>query len=156
MRDSAGRRGALSLAALPPQIEVLLDGPYGAPSQHVFETRHGILVAAGIGVTPSASILSSVLARWLAKHKPSLPVEGGSGGGGCPAGYGKQGRAAPPHGSLGVLERLDFIWLSNDRLCFTWFHELMLECERELGPPFFKLHIFLTYVLELLQAATAR
>lgn len=133
---------------------MLLDGPYGAPSQHVFETRHGILVAAGIGVTPSASILSSALARWLAKHKPRLPVEGGSGGGGCLAGYGKQGGAASLHGSLGVLERLDFIWLSNDRLCFTWFHELMLECERELGLPFFKLHIFLTCVLLLVATAS--
>lgn len=47
-------------------------------------------------------------------------------------------------GGLGKLQRLDFIWLSNDRLCFTWFNALMRDCERELSLPFFKLHIFLT------------
>ena len=122
---------------------MLLDGPYGAPSQHVFETRHGILVAAGIGVTPSAAILSSVLARWLARNKPQA-----GGGSGCPAGYSSSRSTGAGEGargnSLGALQRLDFIWLSNDRHCFVWFNELMADCERELSLPFFKLHIFLT------------
>ena len=54
------------------------------------------------------------------------------------------GSGSSGSGGLGKLQRLDFIWLSNDRHCFKWFNELMLDCERELQLPFFKLHIYLT------------
>ena len=31
------------------QIEVFIDGPYGAPAVDIFETEHAVLIAAGIG-----------------------------------------------------------------------------------------------------------
>ena len=37
-----------------------LDGPYGSPSRHVFEARFAVMIGAGIGVTPFASILESI------------------------------------------------------------------------------------------------
>ena len=37
-----------------------LDGPYGSPSRHLFEARFAIMIGAGIGVTPFASILESI------------------------------------------------------------------------------------------------
>ncbi|MBM4357050.1 MAG: ferric reductase, partial [Deltaproteobacteria bacterium] len=40
-----------------------VDGPYGTPSNHIFESRRVVLVGAGIGVTPFASILESILMR---------------------------------------------------------------------------------------------
>jgi predicted ferric reductase/Ca2+-binding EF-hand superfamily protein len=40
---------------------VRVDGPYGSPSRHLFDTQHAVAVAAGIGVTPFASILRSLL-----------------------------------------------------------------------------------------------
>jgi NADPH oxidase len=45
-----------------------LDGPYGAASEDIFDYRHVLLVAAGIGVTPFASILQ-VCARVLCAER---------------------------------------------------------------------------------------
>ena len=31
------------------QMEVFIDGPYGAPAVDIFESEHAVLIAAGIG-----------------------------------------------------------------------------------------------------------
>ena len=40
---------------------VRIDGPYGSASRHIFEAPHAVAIGAGIGVTPFASILQSLL-----------------------------------------------------------------------------------------------
>src|SRR4051812_2122187 len=59
-----GRRGDFvevsTMTVLP---RVRLDGPYGAPAEDVFNSDVAILVGAGIGVTPFASILKHILYR---------------------------------------------------------------------------------------------
>lgn len=45
-------------------LEIYIDGPYGAPSSHIFRAQHAILVGTGIGVTPFASILQSIMHRY--------------------------------------------------------------------------------------------
>ncbi len=42
---------------------VHIDGPYGAPATHIADSEHAVAIAAGIGVTPFASILRSILMR---------------------------------------------------------------------------------------------
>lgn len=50
-------------------FQIYLDGPYGAPSSHIFQAQHAVLIATGIGVTPFASILQSIMHRyWKARH----------------------------------------------------------------------------------------
>lgn len=44
-------------------VEAYLDGPYGAPSSHIFEAENAVLIGAGIGVTPFASVLESLVMR---------------------------------------------------------------------------------------------
>lgn len=52
-----------------PFSQIFLDGPYGAPSSHIFRAQHAVLIATGIGVTPFASILQSIMHRyWKARH----------------------------------------------------------------------------------------
>ena len=41
-----------------------IDGPYGTPSNHIFEAEHAVLISSGIGVTPFASILQSIMNRF--------------------------------------------------------------------------------------------
>ncbi|HKI98011.1 MAG TPA: EF-hand domain-containing protein [bacterium] len=41
-------------------VPIVLDGPYGTPSLHIFESTHAILIGAGIGATPFASILRTI------------------------------------------------------------------------------------------------
>jgi NADPH oxidase 5 len=45
-------------------LEIFIDGPYGAPSSHIFRAQHAVLIGTGIGVTPFASILQSIMHRY--------------------------------------------------------------------------------------------
>ena len=50
-------------------FQIFIDGPYGAPSSHIFRAQHAVLIATGIGVTPFASILQSIMHKyWKARH----------------------------------------------------------------------------------------
>ena len=44
--------------------QVFIDGPYGTPSGDIFQAEHAVLIGAGIGVTPFASILQSIVLRY--------------------------------------------------------------------------------------------
>ena len=46
---------------IPSKSQVFIDGPYGTPSTHIFQAEHAVLIGAGIGVTPFASILQSIV-----------------------------------------------------------------------------------------------
>ena len=50
-------------------LSVYIDGPYGAPASQIFRAKHAVLIGTGIGVTPYASILQSIIHRyWQAKN----------------------------------------------------------------------------------------
>lgn len=80
--------------------KVFLDGPYGSPASDIFDSRVPVLIGAGIGVTPFASILRSILHRR---------------------------RAADP-GTMD-LQKVYFIWMNRDQQAFEWFIHLMAELE---------------------------
>lgn len=40
-----------------------IDGPYGTPTRRIFTSEHAVLIGAGIGITPFASILQSIMYR---------------------------------------------------------------------------------------------
>ena len=46
-----------------PYLPVEIRGPFGAPSTRIFRSQCAVLIGAGIGVTPFASILRSILDR---------------------------------------------------------------------------------------------
>ena len=48
---------------------VRIDGPYGAPAEDVFNVEVAVLVGAGIGVTPFASILKHI---WYRQRKGNM------------------------------------------------------------------------------------
>jgi NADPH oxidase 5 len=54
---------ARTASAQPGPLQVYVDGPYGSPSAHIFDSRYAVFIAGGIGVTPFASILESVVLR---------------------------------------------------------------------------------------------
>lgn len=53
-------------------MEAFVDGPYGSPSALVFRSKVAVLVGAGIGVTPFASILESLVLRVNRGELPGL------------------------------------------------------------------------------------
>lgn len=81
---------------------VYLDGPYGSPASDIFDSRVPVLIGAGIGVTPFASILRSIL------HKR---------------------REAGAEGT--ALQKVYFIWMNRDQQAFEWFVGLMRELEED-------------------------
>jgi len=48
---------------------VRIDGPYGAPAEDVFDSEVAVLIGAGIGVTPFASILKHI---WYRQQRGNL------------------------------------------------------------------------------------
>jgi len=50
-------------------VDIYVDGPYGTPSSQLLECPHAVAIAAGIGVTPFASILQSLW--WRQTHRPA-------------------------------------------------------------------------------------
>ena len=100
-----------------PKSEILahVDGPYGSPSGHVFQSRRAVLVGAGIGVTPFASILESIVLR-------------------------ANGRGERP----ATLERAHFFWLNRDQYSFEWFAALLSELGRIDGAGVLDVNIWMT------------
>lgn len=93
-----------------------IDGPYGTPSTQIFESKRAVMIGAGIGVTPFAAILESLLLRAYG-HPGTRPV---------------------------ALERLHFIWLNRDQYSFEWFGDLLGRLEREDTRHLLDIHIFMT------------
>lgn len=79
---------------------VYLDGSYGSPAADIFDARIPVLIGAGIGVTPFAAILRSIL------HRRRLGSSEGAG-----------------------IEKVYFIWMNRDQQAFEWFVDLMAELE---------------------------
>lgn len=95
-------------------VPVYVDGSFGTPSRHVFDAENAIVVAAGIGVTPFASILQSI-------------------------GHRKRDGA----GDL-RLKKLHFFWLNREQESFEWFTELLSRLEEEDREEFFDFRIYMT------------
>ncbi|GLH10501.1 Dual oxidase [Gryllus bimaculatus] len=121
-------------------LEIYLDGPYGAPSSHIFRAQHAVLIATGIGVTPFASILQSIMHRyWKARHC-------------CPKCKFSWASDIPP--TVMNLRKVDFFWINRDQRSFEWFVNLLsqLEIEQaELGGAmerFLEMHMYITSALQ--------
>ncbi|KAK3094338.1 hypothetical protein FSP39_000462 [Pinctada imbricata] len=97
--------------------ECFVDGPYSTPSHKVFETEHAILIGGGIGVTPMASILQSVIYRYkeIKRRCPNCSHE-------------FHGTIPKSHMKL---RKVDFIWVNRDQGSFEWFTNLLTELETE-------------------------
>lgn len=95
-------------------VPVYLDGPYGTPSTHIFESKYAVLIGAGIGVTPFASILKSILYR---NQHNSSNIN---------------------------LKKVHFYWLNREQNAFEWFVELLSEIEAEDTNKLFDLNLYLT------------
>jgi predicted ferric reductase/Ca2+-binding EF-hand superfamily protein len=79
-----------------------VDGPYGSPSAHIFEAENAVLIGAGIGVTPFASVLESLVLR----------------------GNGESARPSE-------LCKVHFFWVNRDQYSFEWFRDLLLRLEQQ-------------------------
>ncbi|XP_027501154.1 NADPH oxidase 1 isoform X2 [Corapipo altera] len=84
-----------------PRIEV--DGPFGTASEDVFQYEVAMLVGAGIGVTPFASILKSI---WYKFQQADQTLK---------------------------TKKIYFYWLCRDREAFAWFNDLLASLEQKMA-----------------------
>jgi len=96
-------------------LAAAIDGPYGAPTSSVYRSRIAVLVAGGIGVTPFASVLQSILLRHQRAGNTKKPTQ-----------------------------RIYFHWLNRSQKSYEWFVELLSRAEQQLGEKYFRLFIHLT------------
>ncbi|SPO07584.1 related to NADPH oxidase 1 [Cephalotrichum gorgonifer] len=93
---------------------VYIDGPFGSASEDVFKYEVSILVGAGIGVTPFASILKSI---WYRMNYPKKRTR---------------------------LSKVYFFWVCRDFGSFEWFRSLLLAIEAQDVDNRIEIHTYLT------------
>ncbi|XP_054693277.1 NADPH oxidase 5 [Grus americana] len=113
-----------------------IDGPYGTPTRRIFTSEHAVLIGAGIGITPFASILQSIMYR---RRKQSCPS--------CHYSWCEDLRDEEM-----TLRKVDFIWVNRDQKHFEWFVSLltkleMEQAEQEPGGRFLEMHMYMTSAL---------
>ncbi|XP_023442506.2 NADPH oxidase 5 [Dasypus novemcinctus] len=119
-------------------IKCYIDGPYGSPTRRIFASEHAVLIGAGIGITPFASILQSIMYRHQ-KRKRLCPN--------CQHSWteGVQDEEMK-------LCKVDFIWINRDQRSFEWFVSLLTKLEMDQakenqGGCFLELHLYMTSAL---------
>ncbi|KZS13399.1 Nadph oxidase-like protein [Daphnia magna] len=102
---------------LPTEMPIMLDGPYSGSAMRAWNCRHALFIAGGIGVTPFASLLQSLVSRYQSAMNA------------CP--HCHQSCCTNVPSSLGKLRHVDFMWVNRDLLSFQWFLELLLDLDKE-------------------------
>lgn len=98
-----------------------IDGPFGAASEEVFKYKTVMLVGAGIGVTPFASILKHIkfqIGRQMAMSAATPPIE-----------------------------KVYFYWICRDKNSFEWFSAMLAALEQENINNFLEINTYLTGAL---------
>ncbi|KAJ7420730.1 NADPH oxidase 5 [Willisornis vidua] len=115
-----------------------LDGPYGTPTRRIFTSEHAVLIGAGIGITPFASILQSIMYRYRRQRRS------------CPSCH--YSWCEELQDQEMTLRKVDFIWINRDQKHFEWFLSLLSklegeQAELEPGGRFLELHLYMTSAL---------
>jgi dual oxidase len=130
LRDLAGGQNGNTA-----EIEVGINGPFGAPAQRFYDFNHTIIVGAGIGVTPFSGILADLQIRDNQDHGGPAELEVGKVSiGKEKVGYrdrDRDGAADAPEGAQRSGEfaddyrRVDFHWTVRERNHLLWLAELL-------------------------------
>jgi respiratory burst oxidase len=117
---------------LPESLSSLyIRGPYGAPAQDFMQYHHVVLIGAGIGVTPFASILRHVLLKWQWEKFYMNASESSN-----------IGRFAPQHAH----QMVEFHWVTREHESLSWFSKELTELMELDHGGILKIHQYLTAV----------
>jgi len=98
-------------------VDIFVDGPFGCPASNVYRAQHAVLIGTGIGVTPFASILQSIMHRYW-EIKQSCPN--------CNYKWSSNWEQ-----SMFRLQKVDFFWINRDIRSFEWFLDLICQLDIE-------------------------
>uniref|UniRef100_A0AAR2L261 NADPH oxidase, EF-hand calcium binding domain 5 n=1 Tax=Pygocentrus nattereri TaxID=42514 RepID=A0AAR2L261_PYGNA len=113
-----------------------VDGPYGTPTRQIFASEHAVLIGAGIGITPFASILQSIIYRMRKQNCPN-----------CNYSW-----CETIKDNEMMLRKVDFIWINRDQKSFEWFVSLLTKLEMDQADEepegrFLEMHMYMTSAL---------
>ena len=117
-----------------------IDGPFGSPASNVYQAEHAVLVGAGIGITPFASILQSIMHRYLEIKQTCSNC-----------GFHNVQNLSD---SMFKLNKVDFFWINRDQKSFEWFVNLLSQLEKEQQEHggelnrFLDMHMYVTSALQ--------
>ncbi|XP_028307631.1 NADPH oxidase 5 [Gouania willdenowi] len=119
-------------------IRCYVDGPYGTPTRQIFASEHAVLIGAGIGITPFASILQSIMYRYR-RRKQNCPN--------CSYSWCENIKDSDMK-----LRKVDFIWINRDQKSFEWFVSLLTKLEMDQADEepegrFLEMHMYMTSAL---------
>lgn len=124
-------------------VRIRLDGPHGAPSELVWRHRVVMLVGAGIGVTPFASILRSIQLRNAASGR-TKPIKPQSRLSGAEADISDKAKF-----DWKPCEHVHFYWLCRSQDEFDWFYDLLHAAVDGPARDRIELNLFQTGEVEL-------
>ncbi|CAM9899261.1 unnamed protein product [Lampetra planeri] len=115
-----------------------LDGPYGTATRQILMSEHAVLIGAGIGITPFASILQSCMYRYRMRKQT------------CPSCAYSWCESMNDHDMR--LRKVDFFWINRDQTSFEWFVSLLTKLELEQADKepegrFLEMHMYMTSAL---------
>jgi len=110
-----------------------IDGPFGAASEEIFRFETVMLIGAGIGVTPFASILKTIHASIEGSTDAEMAT-----------GTDYSGEERILH-SMPV-RKVYFYWIVRERNAFEWFFEILCLLEANNIHNFLEIHAYLTTV----------
>ncbi|XP_067236109.1 NADPH oxidase 5 [Chanodichthys erythropterus] len=119
-------------------IKCYVDGPFGTPTRQIFASEHAVLIGAGIGITPFASILQSIMCRYRMR-KQNCPN--------CNYSW-----CETIKDNEMKLRKVDFIWINRDQKSFEWFVSLLTKLEMDQADEepegrFLEMHMYMTSAL---------
>ena len=56
-------------------LQIYIDGPFGTSTREIFDTEHAVLIGGGVGITPYASILQSIMFRYLTMKRTCVKCD---------------------------------------------------------------------------------
>ncbi|CAB1323595.1 unnamed protein product [Coregonus sp. 'balchen'] len=119
-------------------VKCFVDGPYGTPTRQIFASEHAVLIGAGIGITPFASILQSIMYHYRMR-KQNCPN--------CSYSWCENIKDSEMK-----LRKVDFIWINRDQKSFEWFVSLLTKLEMDQADEepegrFLEMHMYMTSAL---------
>ena len=97
---------------------VVVNGPYSSCARYIFDCKHVVLIGGGIGITPYASFLSSLMEQFRASRTICKNCN--------TINYHRRGLVENRR-----LKKVDFIWVNRDQKNFEWFLNLLRQFEQE-------------------------